>query len=177
MENIITIEQFLDNTDPSVVYKSKKSPLLSILLIIAGLILLIANKQFGSSPDSILPPLFTITGLGLTGWGATLIFLRKSKYILTQNKKDIRFYDILFDIKERERLLQIMKNGTIQELKELKQTELDTLKLRIASTSDGQFCYSQVLHYVPYEFVCQNEVCKHTPEEAQVIMEVRKNKR
>jgi hypothetical protein len=47
---------------------------------------------------------------------------------------------------------------------------IDALKLRVASTATGSFCYSQVVAYVPYEFINASKARKHTPEEAQIVL-------
>ncbi|MDR0573178.1 MAG: hypothetical protein LBG96_03960 [Tannerella sp.] len=176
MENKSSIEQILDGKDNTLVYKTRPSIALSILLIVSGALFIALNNKLSDSPGSIIPPLFTVIGLGLLGWGIVSIFIRKTKYKLIQNKKEIFFYDIFFDIKERERLINVMKERNIPELKNLKTSGIDSLKLRVAATSDGGFCLSQVLNYVPYEYINMNEVCQHTPEEAKVILEIRKNR-
>jgi hypothetical protein len=176
MENKSSIEQIFDSKDNTLVYKTKPSIVFSVVLIVLGILFVAFNNKLSDSPGSIIPPLFTVIGLGLLGWGIVSIFIRKTKYKLVQNKKEIFFYDIFFDIKERDRLINIMKDRNIPELKSLKTSGIDSLKLRVAATSDSSFCRSQVLNYVPYEYINMNEVCQHTPEEAKIILEIRKNR-
>ncbi len=176
MESKSSIEQVLENKDKTLVYKTKPSLVFSIVLIVLGVLFVAFNNKFSDSPGSIIPPLFTVIGLGLLGWGIVSIFVRKTRYKLVQNKKDIFFYDIFFDIKERDRLINIIRDRNITDLKNLKTSGIDSLKLRVAATSDGSFCYSQVLNYVPYEYINMNDACHHTPEEAKIILEIRKNR-
>lgn len=175
MENKISIEQVLDNNENNLVYKSKPSVLVSILLIVAGILLIAINKIVATSPGSMLPSLFIVAGIILLIWGIIYIFFTKSKYKLTQNKKVIKFSEVLFDIKERDRLINSINEGNMQELEKLKTARIDTLKLRIAATEDGSFCYTQVATYVPYEFININDVHKHSLEEAKGILNLLKN--
>jgi hypothetical protein len=175
--NILSIEEVFDYSNNNLVYKSKPSVLLSILLIIAGILFIVFNGQVTKSPESIIPALFIIIGILLLVWGIIYTFFSKTKYKLTQNKKNISFSEMLFDIKEREQLIRIINEGKLRELEKLKPTVIDTLKLRIASTSDGSFCYTQIITYVPYEFVNLNEAHQHSQEEANIILNMQKKQK
>ncbi|MDR0395548.1 MAG: DUF308 domain-containing protein [Tannerella sp.] len=175
MENkLLSIEEVFDHSDNNLVYKTKPSVLLSALLIIAGILFIVFNGQITKSPESMLPTLFIIIGILFLAWGIIYTFFSKTKYKLTQGQQNISFSEILFDIKERERLLRIIDEGNLQELEKLKPAVIDTLKLRIASTPDGSFCYTQAVTYVPYEFVIINEAHQHTQEEANILLNMQK---
>ncbi|MDR3252565.1 MAG: hypothetical protein LBT35_03270 [Tannerella sp.] len=92
------------------------------------------------------------------------------KYRLLQNNQTIKFYEILFERKEQEKLVALLKEGRVEDVAALKRTHIDSLKLRIAATADGSFCCSQVVVFVPYEFINYTEVRLHTPSEAQTLL-------
>jgi hypothetical protein len=174
--NLLSIEEVFDHSGNNLVYKTKPSVLLSALLIIAGILFIALNGQITKSPESILPALFITMGILILVWGTIYTFFSKTKYKLTQNQKNISFSEIFFDIKERERLLGIMNRGDVRELEKLNPAVIDTLKLRIASTSDGNFCYTQVVTYVPYEFVNLNEAHSHSQEEANILLNMQRKR-
>jgi hypothetical protein len=177
MENkLLSIEEIFDHSDNNLVHKAKPSVLVSALLIIAGILFIAFNGQITKAPASMLPTLFIIIGILFLAWGVIYTFFRKTKYKLIQGQKNISFSEILFDIKEREHLLRIINEGDLLELEKLKPAVIDTLKLRIASTSDGSFCYTQVLTYVPYEFVNLNEAHPHSQEEANILLDIQKKR-
>ena len=88
----------------------------------------------------------------------------------------ISIFEIFFDLKERERLINLMNEGNVKELEKLKPSAIDSLKLRIASTRDRSFCCSQVVAYVPYEYVNCTEVREHSPEETEILLRLNKKR-
>ncbi len=176
MENKTSIEQVLDNMDNNIVYKSRPTIALSVVLILLGILLIAINGKLVDSPNSIISPLLIVIGIILLAWGIVSIFFRKTKYKLAQNKQNISFSELLFDIKERDRLIRILNEGNVNELKKLKSSVSDALKLRVAATRDGNFCYTQVVTYIPFEFINANEAREHSAEEAKIILEIIKNK-
>lgn len=177
MENNISIEDIFDNKEKDVVYKSKPSVMLSVILIVTGILFIATNGLVTTSPGSMIPMLFISIGIIFLAWGITYAFFSKTKYKLTRDKKSIAFSEIFYDVKERDKLIRIIDKGDIRELEKLKTATIDTLKLRIAATSDGNFCYTQVATYVPYEFVNINEAHKHSPEEAGIILNIQKKQK
>jgi hypothetical protein len=169
MENSLSIEQIFDSTDNGEVYKSKPSVVLSILLIASG-ILLIAVNGIIPATDGTASLLFILAGVSLLIWGIIYAFFKKTRYILNRTKENIIFQELYFDAKDRDRLIGFISSGSIGEVEKLKQAGIDALKLRVAATPDGSFCYSQVVSYVPYEFVNANEAVRHSPEESRIIM-------
>ena len=168
-----SIEQVLDNLDHNTVYKTKPSIVLSLVLIVLGIAAIMLNGQMpGASEGGLLSPLAIVVGILLLTWGIVAIFIRKTKYIYAPGKQPIVFDELLFDLKERDRLVRLMNEGNVDELKKLKSSANDALKLRVASTPDGSLCYSQVVAYIPFEFVNANEARKHSPEEARTLLEM-----
>lgn len=168
-----SIEQVLDNLDHNTVYKTKPSIVLSLVLIVLGIAAIMLNGQMpGASEGGLLSPLAIVVGILLLTWGIVAIFIRKTKYIYAPGKQPIVFHELLFDLKERDRLVRLMNEGNVDELKKLKSSANDALKLRVASTPDGSLCYSQVVAYIPFEFVNANEARKHSPEEARTLLEM-----
>lgn len=176
-KNKASIEQVLDNMDNNVVYKAKPSIVLSIVLIILGILFIVLNGKVTDAANSIISPLFITIGIVLLAWGVASIFFRKTKYKLAKNKQTVSFSELLFDVKERDKLIRVLNEGNVRELSKMKTSVNDALKLRVASTPDGSLCYTQVVTYIPFEFVNASEAHKHSQEEAKVILEMLKNKK
>ncbi len=173
METKESIEQILDHMDPNTVYKTKSSIMLSIIAIVLGVACVVFNgKMPGASEGGLLSPLSIVVGILLLAWGIVSIFVRKTRYKYAPNKQTISFHELLFDVKERDRLIRIVDEGNIAELKKLKPAVSDALKLRIASTPDGTLCYSQVVAYIPFEFVNASEARKYSPSEARELLKM-----
>ncbi|MDR1524389.1 MAG: hypothetical protein LBS79_03890 [Tannerella sp.] len=176
MENNLSIEQVFDSQDNNEIHKAKPSFVLTAILIATGLVLITVNGMIPAS-DGTISTLFILTGIGLLIWGIIYAFFKKTGYKLSRNKERITFQEIYFDVKERDRLINILNSDSVNELEKLKPANIDALKLRVATTPDGSFCYSQVVSYVPYEFINANEARKHTPEEIRIILDLLKKRK
>lgn len=172
METRESIEQILDKSGN--IKKAKKSIVLSVILIVAGIASIYASQAVTES--GILSPLCMVAGIIFLGWGIVSIFFRKTYYISTENKQKVSFYDILFDIKERDRLIRLVDEDNIKEVKKLKPAAQDALRLRVGMTPDGNVCFSQVITYIPFEFVNANDVHSHTADDAKTIKEIIKER-
>ncbi|MDR1116109.1 MAG: hypothetical protein LBL33_08210 [Tannerella sp.] len=176
MENNLSIEHIFNSKENNEVHKSKPSVVLSILLIASGIVLVAVNGVIPAS-DGTISTLFILAGISLLIWGIIYAFFKKISYKLSRNKEKITFQEIYFDVKERDKLISIISNGNVNELEKLKKAGIDALKLRVATIPDGSFCYSQVVSYVPYEFINANEARKHTLEEAQILLNMLKKQK
>jgi len=95
---------------------------------------------------------------------------RKKYYFNSQTKQNLKTLEVLVDAKERDKLVEIMNSRNYNELKNLKISNQDSLKLRYMTTKDGSLCFSQVIAYVPYEFVRITTVQMHTDEGAKEFL-------
>lgn len=176
MEKSASIEQILDNTNNSIIIKSKKSIVPGLVMSALGICTLIINSQIDTDPGSILPPLFLVTGITLFIWGIVSLFHRKPVYKSASDGKRISFYEIAFDRQEQKELLRLLAARDIKAVSRLKRSDSGGLKLRIAATPEGSICYTQAIAYIPHEYRNISEVYKHTPEEAKIIMALKENR-
>ena len=177
METIKSIEETFDNMSNDVIFKSKPSIVLGIILMVSGVLCILLNSIVANATLPTASPMLIALGCFLLIAGLYYAFFNKAKYKCSQTKQTVFFQELLFDTKDRERLLSIIADKNVQELEKLKQVAIDSLKLRIAATSDGSVCYSQAVTYVPYEFININAVCKHSQEEANTILNLLKKKK
>lgn len=166
MENILSIEKALE-CDSFEIIKRKKAPITSSLLIFsAGLIFFILNSVLTFNANSSIPPFLMITGLLLLLGGVLAFVFRKNQYFSLPNMQIMTYNESLFDLSERNKLVNIMTSKKYSELNSLKKSSQDSLKLRYYATKDGSLCVSQVIAYVNNEFANQNAVQLHEANDA-----------
>lgn len=170
-----TIEQVLDKTEQ--VIKFKSTIVRGIVLSVFGACLLVVSGQINAAPGSILSPLLLITGVILAIWGVTALLNRKIRYKLVADDKRISFSEIYFDVNEKQELLRIMSERDVEALSRLSSSDSNGLQLRIAATADGSLCYTQLKSFIPYEYIEISTVCRHTPEEARAILDLKNNRK
>lgn len=171
MEKIATIEQVLDQTEHIVKYK--KTILSGIVLLVLGISCLVISSKLDISSNGVLYPLLLIGGVMLTVWGAVAILKRKTRYKLEPGGAKISFSELYFDVNEKQELLRIMEQRDLEALEKLSIDASNGVQLRIAASADETFCYTQLKAFIPYEYIEINEVCKHTPEEAKIILHLK----
>jgi len=77
-----------------------------------------------------------------------------------------------FHVNERDQLVRYLESGSYSEIKELKPSVVDGLKLQVMGTKDGRICYSQVVAFISNEFVYVTTPAKHTAEEYLILKEI-----
>lgn len=171
MENIISIEKALE-CDSFDIIQRKKAPITSSLLIFgAGVIFFILNSILTFNANSSIPPFLMITSLLLLLGGILAFVFRKNQYFSLPNMQKMTYNELLFDVSDRNRLVNIMAAKKYSELKNLKRSSQDSVKLRFYATKDGSLCVSQIIAYVNNEYATQNEVQMHTADDAAKFLE------
>jgi len=172
MEKNESIEQVLLNMDDRIIVKSKESFVKAILLLIAGTAFFVFYFMSTWPSGSFVPSLFFVLAISLFIWGLAAIFLRKEFFKSVANSQRIKMYHFYFDQKECNALLRTMSGGNFAELKKLKRSTHDGLKLQIMRTKDGSFCYSQVIAYIPKNYEMMNPAQPHTLNEVEVLFDI-----
>lgn len=172
MENYQSIEQVLQGLDSSIVYKSKKSPVLSILFIAIGVLSFVLNSIYQAEPTSFIPPALIVSGAIFVLYGVISLVFRKSYFVSARSGKKLKKHEIYFDASERDKLIKIMQNGHPEALKTLKRSASDGLKLRVLTADDAAFGFSQIVAFVPYEFVNVTEPRQHEQLQVKALLDV-----
>lgn len=159
--------------DNNIVYKTKSSYVLAILLIIAGIGFFSLNSFFQWSSNSIYPALFIMLGSTSFVIGIVRFFMRKTYFISAENHQKLKPREIYFHVNESNKLLRLVNSGNYEEINLLKRSVSSGLKLRIMSTKDGRICFSQIISYMQLEHAKVNEPVQHSVEEAQILSSIR----
>jgi len=174
MEKNESIEQVLLNMDERIVVKSKESIVKAILLFVAGTVFLVLYFMSIWSSGSFVPSLLFVMAITLLIWGLAAVFLRKDFFVSVANGQKLKSYQFYFEQKECNSLLRMMQGGNFANLKDLKRSTHDGLKLLIMRTKDGSFCYSQVIAYIPKNFETMNPAQPHTLKEVETLFKILK---
>ena len=172
MENNESIEQVLENLDKNIVYKTKDSILWSVTLMLTGILSLIIYSAITWETNNLFAHFIFVVGSVCLIVGILRFFFRKSWYILAENRQKIKTLSMYFHVNERDQLVRYLESGSYSEIKELKPSVVDGLKLQIMGTKDGRICYSQVVAFISNEFVYVTTPAKHTAEEYLILKEI-----
>lgn len=169
MENKESIEQILDKMENSNIKKQTVSPITALLILASGVMFFFINYFIEFEPKSIFPPMLILISFGLTLWGILGFIFRKKIYVESNSKQRLQVNELHFDVKERDKLVRIMETKNYEELPLLENSTHDGLKLRYMTTKDATLCFSQVIAYIPYEFVRITTVQQHLADDAKKI--------
>jgi len=177
MDKNESIEQVFDNLDKNIVYKTKNSVLIGILLILTGIASLIfyATNEFGA--ENISSQFLFVLGMIFFVLGLIKFFIRKSYYVSAENHKKIQSFQIYFNLTESEKLVRILESKNYAELKQLTPSITDSLKLRVLATKDGQICFVQAIAFISYEYVHVTPPQKLSVSEYQILEELTKSRK
>lgn len=165
MENFNTIEHFLDNMAPDTVYKTRKGLLPGVIIIAAGIACFASVNIFEWSANSIYPALLLSVGAVVLVFGLIKAFYRPSYYVAKANGQKLRAHEINFEVNEKDKLVRLYNSNKFDEISPLKRTHNNGLKIRVMCTKDLKLCFSQVICYVPFEFVALTAPLQHTEEQ------------
>jgi len=177
METNESIEQVFDNLDKNIVYKTKNSVFIGILLVLVGIASLIfyATNEFGS--ENITSQFVFVMGMILFVLGIVKFFNRKSYYVSAESHKKIQSDQLYFNLTEREKLVRFLQSKNYSELSQLAPSITDSLKLRVMATKDGQICFVQAIAFISYEYVFVTPPQKLSAPEYQILEELIKSRK
>ena len=170
MESNKSIMQVLENMNSTVVFKKKKSVLTSLIYLLLGIVLVTINSIFTWKSGSFISPLQFITGWIFVIVGIFAFFLRKHFFVSIQSNQVLKSHSIYFDLNEFSKLLRMVENGNLNELKTLKTSNAHALKLQVMCTDDAGLCLSQVVSFLNHEYVNITPVKQHTLSEAHELL-------
>ena len=177
MENNKSIEQVLENLDNNIVYKKKDSVTWGIMFMLSGIVSLIIYTAIEWESNDLFAHILFVEGSVCLIVGIFGFFFRKSRYVSAVNQQKMKTFDIYFHVNERDKLVRLLESKNLSEIKQLKPSIVDGLKLRVMGTKDGLISYSQVVAYSSNEYVNVSVARKHSPEEYQVLADIVKSRK
>lgn len=165
MDKNISIEQYLNQPENKEIIAKKKSPVMSILILICGVALFISSALLKEVSSGLVFPLIITLASIISIWGIFAFSFRKKKYYVSNSGQEIKVKEYLFNIKDRDKLVKMVENADFNGIEKIEKSAQDSLKLRIATTADHSYCLAQVVVFIPYEFVNATAPVK-TPSDA-----------
>ncbi|MDD3194811.1 MAG: hypothetical protein PHU68_03310 [Paludibacter sp.] len=163
-----TIEQRFDTTNHSIITSKKKSPLIGILALAAGVasavLVPLVNTEGGAGGALLI-----VLAIGFIIWGILATFIRRRFYLHVPSNSKILFKDVFFEAEHYLKINKIVENGSYLDLAKIPQTIDKGVKLRVAYTAGKTICYVQLLKYVPYEYEVQSEAIELTADQTAAI--------
>jgi len=177
MEKNESIEHVLENMDKNIIRKTKGSVFLPLLLIAFGISSLVAYASYNWEANNLFAQTLFILGNICLIVGIVKLFFRKSYYVFAEDKQKIKNFEIYFNLIERDKLISIIESGNLMDIKQLKSSIVDGLKLRFMATKDGKLCFSQIVGFISYEYVYLTPVKKYSQAEYQILSEIFKSRK
>jgi len=145
METKNKIEQTLDNLMPEKLVKKKKSPLIPILYLIAGIFAFVINSRINYNHNQFVYLLIFLLGGALLIIGIVTLLFRELHYFDAETGKILKKHESYYDSAEENKLVKLLESNNVQEISQLKKSYAHILKLIVMATSDGKWCFAEVL--------------------------------
>lgn len=170
METNKSIEQVLEMTDSTIVYKQKTSPVKAILFLVLGIAFFVINSLIEWDKNSFIHPMLFLVAPICSIVGVFAFFFRKNHFVSAENHQELIKYELYFDSSQREKLVRLLENNNFSELQNLKPSINQGLKLRILATKDVGLCFAQVVAFASPGYYNVNQVKQYTPDEAKLLL-------
>jgi hypothetical protein len=146
------IEKHLFESTHQDVIKRINTPgmILSILLILAGIVILISSSQIGRVSAAITLTLM-ILGCGLLLFGIYWIIFKSKTLVFGPTGSKVIKNSVSFDIHELIKLERIIKSGSFS-LELIPTNEKGSVRLDYMISEDGQFVAVQLFQFSTYKY-------------------------
>lgn len=172
MDTKLSIEEALDSTFNQDVKKVRKSPVTAIVYLIIGCCFIVLNyKSYFQNVDFVAPTLILFAVIFIL-LGIMMLLFRKKYYVSVESGEKLKTHELFFDIKERDKLVKIFTSGKIEDLQTLQKSTHDGLKLRIMKTANNDLCISQIITFIPYEYVRVTDPKQNSFEESKLLEDI-----
>lgn len=169
MDNIIKIESYLDNE--ARITKQRKSPVLGICILIAGIAVLLVSIKW-SLPDA---PRMIVLSLGALGALVGFIMAiaacisQDGSYIYQPTHSKLKHYRRYINADDRQLLCDCLSHNQMKNLSMVRQETSTGHLLQAYISADGAFAVLQLETYIPHDFVPATEVVSVMPEEISTV--------
>jgi len=166
-----TLEQKFDSTDKNIITTKKKSPLIGILALAAGVVS-VALVPMVNTEGGTGGALLIVLAITFFVWGLLATFIRKKYYFHVTGNSKILFKEIFFESENYLKVSRILENNSFDELAKVPQTIDKGIKLRVAYTPNKSLCVIQLLKYVPFEYEVQSEAKELTNAQTAIVFNI-----
>lgn len=152
MEDIITIEDYLNNGINEKIAKQHKSPLCGILVLIAGILLLIISLKM-VLPDALKMTLLTLGGIGIIAGFLMLVFGATGRcYRHLPTRSPLKHFRRYINPEDRQIALNSLASGDFTHFADIRKEVSTSAMIEAYISRDGAFALLQLTEYVPHHF-------------------------
>ena len=161
MENKnLTFEEYIASDEERVEQKK----VISNFGIAATLIGAVLSALAGTSlvPTGMVSMLVGSVGLVVLIIGITKLLSRKTVFVDKQSQEELKNSDIFFDTTELGNISRLYEQRDFGSIANLKRGNQSGIVLHVCGSENGNLYYTQLMKYVPYQYVPVFDAVKHT---------------
>lgn len=163
LENHLTIEEKIANDNERIICKKSFSSM-SLIASTLGICLLVLTLT-DIIPSGTISLVTGSIAIFLIIFGAIKLLAKETKFLEKSTNSELKKSTIYFDNDEMNKVIQLYKNKNFEELSKLKRVENSGIVMYSYGTEEGSLYYTQLMKYVPYEFIDVQEMGIHTSKE------------
>lgn len=163
LENHLSIEEKIANDNERIICKKSFSSM-SLIASTLGICLLVLTLT-DIIPSGTISLMTGSIAIFLIIFGAIKLLAKETKFLEKNTNSELKKSTIYFDNDEMNKVIQLYKNKNFEELSKLKRVENSGIVMYSYGTEEGSLYYTQLMKYVPYEFIDVQEMGIHTSKE------------
>jgi uncharacterized membrane protein YidH (DUF202 family) len=163
LENHLSIEEKIANDNERIICKKSFSSM-SLIASTLGICLLVLTLT-DIIPSGTISLVTGSIAIFLIIFGAIKLLAKETKFLEQTTKAELKKSTIYFDNDEMDKVIQLYKNKNFEELSQLKRVKDSRIVMYSYGTEEGSLYYTQLMKYVPYEFIDVQEMGIHTSKE------------
>jgi hypothetical protein len=172
MENFERIEEKIRNMKEEKILKVKSNPFASIMVIIAGILIVVLGTTIVRGES--LTPLLVVTGVVIAIAGMIYLIKKTGKnsgdYIYEPTGKKLKKYKIYIDSNNARKMISCISNNDFKGIRNMKKTLDSGCLMEIRGTDDGAIFLFQLLEYIPHDFVPSSPIIVLHGEDAEMML-------
>lgn len=177
MSTFELLEEKIQNMSDEKIIKTRKSPILAILITLAGVVLLILGVTAISNETLTLS--LSAIGVVVIIFGIILITLNTGKnavdYVYEPTGKKMKKYKVYLNEQDTHLMVSCINNNDFKKISQLKKN-LDTgHRLECLGTDDAQIFITQLMEYVPHSYVPSSPVIILRGDDANAMLKLVKS--
>lgn len=166
------IEEKIQNMHEEKIIKTKKIPLQSIIITLAGIALLILGITVLN--NEITSIVLVVFGISLVIPGTVLIIITVGKksfdYVYEPTGKKLKKYTAYLNEQDAYAMMSCFHNNDFKAINRLKKTMHSGHLLECRGTDDGQIFLVQHFQYIPYDYIPSSAVIILRNNEAKAML-------
>ena len=177
MNTFELLENKLQNMSDEKIIKTKKSPIQSIIIALAGVALLVLGIVAVS--NETLAILLVVFGVALTIYGIVMIVINTGKnafdYVYEPTGKKLKKYKVYLGEHDARTMVSFINSNDFKKANQLKKSMDTGHMLECRGTDEGEIFIFQLSEYVPHDYVPSSLVIVLHGDDAKAMLQLVKS--